>query len=182
MDSNKKKLIVAFIVLIGLMDIYFLFGVTKENVQRKIISNNDISNSLKNIPFTNMNDMFNSIKDNKTCSTLVVALMNDTKYINIILEDVPKAKNTSEYYMANKNTISELYGITSSEEFENFYDELKPLEILNMYEVNIDTINNTSDKYDFEIKLKGNEDVVIPVIINVKDSKNMKSSSFWNKR
>lgn len=183
MSSNQRKLIIFSIVFIGIVDLYFMFGSAKEHYQKKASNKEYISiNTLKNMPFTNMEDTFDYIKDRNNCLTVISAIATDIRYINIILEDVPKAKNIDEYYTANKGAISDIYGLTSSEEFNNFYDIIVPLQVLNKYEVNAETINNLSDKYNFELKLEGNVDVTIPVIINVKDPKNMKSTSFWNKR
>jgi hypothetical protein len=183
LSSNQKKLIIFSIVFIGIVELYFMFGAAKEHYQKKASNKEYINiNTLKNIPFTNMEDTFDYIKDRNNCLTVISALATDIRYINIILEDVPKSKSIDEYYIANKGAISDIYGLTSLEEFKNFYDTIAPLQVLNKYEMSVETINNSSDKYNFELKLEGNEDVTIPVVINVKDLKNMKSSSFWNKR
>ncbi|WP_315069248.1 hypothetical protein [uncultured Clostridium sp.] len=177
-----KKILIVCLIILGLVDIYFLASTAKEKYDRSMASKPQYKdNRLEGyVALNNMDDIFNVIKDRTSCLSVISALRYDTRYINFILEDVPKAKTTDTYYKANEEAIKDIFGFTSSDEFKDFYDTIKPLQHMDSYDVLTDTINISSDKYTFNIQMHGDQDIIIPITINVTDAKNMKSTSFWN--
>lgn len=184
MSIDKKKVIIIVLIIISLIDIYFLTSSAKNKLETVRDSKQEYQDKrLKGfVTLDNMDDIFYVVKDRYSSLSIISALRNDTRYINFILEDILKAESIDEYYISNEEAIKNIFGFTSIDDFKEFYNAIEPLQKLNSYEVIKTSIRASSDKYVFDLKLKGNEEVIIPITVNIKDSKNLKTMSFWNMR
>lgn len=179
---KQDKRIVIFLIILLSIGMYTVYTINKNKNNR--IKGKEIHKEIdleKRTVLTNMEEVFEIVEDSDRCSNMLSELIKSTQYINILLEDIPKADNVEEYYSFNKTAISSIFGITSEEEFKKFYEVIKPLQKLNKYEIIINSINETVNKYTFDVKLKGQEDIIMPILIVVNDFNN-KSSSYWNMR
>lgn len=183
--KEKKVLLILLLLVVGLITIFMSYILIINNCKveeiRKLEGTNIELSLNKGIKVTNLNDVYNSISDYHNCGIIIKELTNSIKYFNIILEDVPKADTVNQYYRVNNYTISELYALTSEEEFNKFYTKIAPLQELKGFEILTNTIQNTAYEYSLEVKLIGNEEIIIPVIISINDVEKMESTSYWNK-
>nr|WP_172688166.1 hypothetical protein [Clostridium botulinum] len=185
MRKEKKVLLILLLLVVGLITIFMSYILIINNCKveeiRKLEGTNIELSLNKGIKVTNLNDVYNSISDYHNCGIIIKELTNSIKYFNIILEDVPKADTVNQYYRVNNYTISELYALTSEEEFNTFYTKIAPLQELRGFEILTNTIQNTAYEYSLEVKLIGNKEMIIPVIISINDVEKMESTSYWNK-
>lgn len=185
LDRVKKILLIILLVLLGAIAIFTSYilatGNSKTKEEIKAEQETLELNLNKGIKITNINNVYNVITNYSTCGAITKEITNSSKYINIILEDVPKADTIEEYYKANKKTISVLYALTTEEEFINFYKKIQLLQEFKECEVLIDTIQNTSDEYSLKLKLIGNTDVIMPVTIHINDKDKLLCTSYWNR-
>ena len=179
---KNKNLFIGLLILIGISGVFMLnlvFNKSSNNAEAEMSSIEELNH---NIIFNNSDELFNIIEDADTNTTILLELSNTIRYINIILQDMPKANSVNEYYDINKEAISNIYGLNTVEEFTDFYNLIEPLQILKKYEIVSGSIKNTASKYNITIKLQGEEEVSIPILINIKDASNHVDSSLWNKR
>lgn len=183
--KEKKILLILLLLVVGLITIFMSYILIINNCKveeiRKLEGINIELSLNKGIKVTNLNDVYNSISDYHNCGIIIKELTNSIKYFNIILEDVPKADTVNQYYRVNNYTISELYALTSEEEFNTFYTKIAPLQELRGFEILTNTIQNTAYEYSLEVRLIGNKEIIIPVIISINDVEKMESTSYWNK-
>lgn len=182
MKLKNRNLFIGLLILIGISGVFMLnlvFNKSSNNAEAEMSSIEEFNH---NIIFNNSDELFNTVEDADTNTTILLELSNTIRYINIILQDMPKANSVNEYYDINKEAISNIYGLNTVEKFTDFYNLIEPLQILKKYEIVSGSIKNTASKYNITIKLQGEEEVSIPILINIKDASNHVGSSHWNKR
>lgn len=171
--KKNFKITIIFILMI-VLGMFFSYKVFTNNTNKEV----DNLHVVDVIRINNMDYIYDSITEDQHCSTVLSEMSETMRYINIILEDVPKAKSIKEYYYANKGAISKIYSFTSEKEFEKFYKTIKPIKKLREYELN--NISNISYKYKFDLKLIGEDKVVIPIELYINDENKYKATSYWN--
>lgn len=174
--SNRYTLIFVFIAIVGVYFSYKTFSDDiKEAPQYTYASIIDVPKN------NNLDYMYEIIQDDLICTTISYELTESIRYINIILEDVPKAKNIKEYYNVNKIAINDIFSFSSEKDFEEFYNKIKSVSRLRSYEIVEGTINNILNKYFFKLKLIGVEDVEISMQIYIQDKEKYKAKCYWNR-
>ena len=180
----KKRLLIILLiilVLVGLGNSYVLLKNRNGINNKEVVQEQTYSENKERIKITNLNEIYDAIKDQKSCSAMIIQIDNSIQYINIILEDVPKAINVEDYYKANQEAINNIFALTTESEFSDFYKKIVPLQELDSYEILTNTIENIDSNYKLEVKLKGNDDITIPITICVTDANKLESSIYWNK-
>lgn len=172
MNKNIKNTIIFILMIV--LEVYFSYRVFTNSNNEKVQS----SPVVDTIKINNMDYIYDNINEDQHCTTLLSEVSETMRYINIILEDVPKAKDIEEYYNANEGAITNIYSFTSEKEFEKFYKAIKPIKKLSEYELN--NISNLSYKYQFDLKLIGEEEVIIPIELYINDENKYKATSYWN--
>lgn len=183
MNKEKKILLVILLILVGLIASFtsYMLITDKSKRDNKIKVEQNYSNLNNEFTYIELDSLFTLVNNQKNSATIIKEITDSLKYINIILEDVPKADTVDDYYRANNYAISELYSLTSQKEFRTFYDKIAPLQKFKQCEILTDTIKNTAYEYSVQVKLIGNEEIVIPVIIFIQDAEKLESTSYWNK-
>ena len=168
-------------VLIAIWGVYFSYRTFSSN-NIKETSQYSYATTYE-IPVMNDTDNFyENVNDNYVCTTILYESTETVRYINIILEDTPKAKNIKEYYKANKTAIDSMFSFSSEKDFEELYEKIKKINRLKSYSIVSNNVNKVSpDRYTYNLKLIGLEEVEIPIMIYMEDKEKYKAKSYWNK-
>lgn len=164
-------------VVIGILGLYFSYNTFSRKIQEETPISYSGSTDMAKIK--NIDYVYEKIKDDKECSVVMSEMTDALRYINIILEDVPRAKNIDEYYKANKDAINKIYALCTEEQFETFYKTIKPVERLTEYEMK--NITSKFSKYHLEVELTGVKTVKLPLDIYIDDINTLECTSYWSK-
>lgn len=162
MKRNTSFMIILFITaVIGVYMCHIYLSKSKTSNENIVIKNTILS--------SNLEELINNIDKEEDATTVLTLLTDTLKYINIILEDTPKAKSVEAYYLANKKAITDIYGFNSEEEFFEFYDKIRDIQYLNKYEIISGSVSKTVDNYFFNLKLYGEQEADIPIAVSIQN-------------
>lgn len=113
--------------------------------------------------------------------SVIAAITNGLNYSSIISEDIASVEH-EQYFEKNKDTIIDLYGVTTFEDFNVIATKFIEAYPISEYEIDLNTLKIENEKYTFDIVLNKEKDTRIPVVVIVLDSYNMKYSILWNVR
>lgn len=164
-------------VAIGLLGLYFSYNTFSKKIRES--EQYTYTNSTYTVKINNIDYVYDHIENDEECSAIMSEITNTLRYMNIILEDVPRADSTDDYYYANKEAINEIYSLCTEEQFQTFYKTIKPIERLSEYK--ICNISNKNDKYHLELELSGEKKITIPLDIYIDNINTLECTSYWNK-
>lgn len=174
---RNNKLFTAVLIFLGIIGVIMCY--TAANKSRNEVTKNIKISMERSIMASNVDELYYNISDEKSATTVVMNLTETLKYIPILIEDVPKAENTYEYYDINSKAINDIFGLKTTEDFNIFYEKLKSLKSFNKYEIVEGSVSNDIDNYYFSVKLSGDGQAVFSIIVSVKNNEKNEGEIIW---
>lgn len=199
--NNKKifKIIIAIIVIMAIPISHYLLN--KDNVDKDEMDikkyntlidmeDEDLNGTPHDLDGTNFTgeviylenrlEFIKNIKNFDNAISVCNGLVESTLYIDFLIEDF-KSEELEKYFNANTTVLVKLYGISDFKEFEKFYNLIKDLGKLKSYEIILDTVIEKGNVYNFELVLKGDIDITLPVTAATLNSEDMIATIVMNK-